>query len=83
MLEQYLKMIDDLNQIEEDEGEAHRLFDDANSNLAYGRLSPEMRDGYVKQTYRGTGLHAASMERVRSIRQQLREIVSAAARSDN
>ncbi len=48
------------------EGEAHRLFNDAVSNLAYGHLPEEMRERYVQQTYQATRKHATAMEALRT-----------------
>jgi hypothetical protein len=60
-------MIDELLEIIELEGEAHAIWDDALSNLAYGRLSAEMRDGYIKKTYKATEKHAEAQQRLRVI----------------
>ena len=61
------EMVEAMKQAIHLEQEAHRLFDDATSNLAYGHLSDAMRDGYVKQTYRATAMHREAMEALRAI----------------
>ena len=58
-------VIKPLQQVESLEGAAHRKWDDSTSNLAYGRLSPEMREHYIQQTYQATHEHAAAMEALR------------------
>lgn len=66
-----MKLIDRLQRVLELEKEAHRLYDDACSNLAYGNLSKEMRNGYVQQTYKATELHARAMGILRDMAGEL------------
>jgi hypothetical protein len=69
------KIFERLSAIAEKEGEAHRLYDHATSNLAYGRLSSEMRDELVRSTYRATELHAECLELMREMVKELNEIL--------
>ena len=66
-----MKLFDQLRSVMEREQQAHRLFDDACSNLAYGNLSDEMRDGYVQQTYQATRLHREAMDTLRAMAAEL------------
>jgi hypothetical protein len=61
-----------LVQADELEGEAHGIWDDACSNLAYANISREARDGYVQRTYEATRKHAAAMEKLRAAVELLR-----------
>lgn len=70
-----MKIVDQLRKIMELEKQAHTLFDDSNSNLAYGNLSREMRDRYVKQTYQATRLHHEAMETIRAMIAELNTIM--------
>ena len=67
-----LDILSTLEAVEALEGEAHRLFDDANSNLAFGNLTREQRLAYVQQTYRATEMHAQAMDYVRRLQTQIR-----------
>lgn len=55
-----------LTTAEEKEGESHRIWDDACSNLAYARVPKERRDDYVRRTYKATRLHREAMEALRA-----------------
>lgn len=70
-----MKLFEQLRKVMELEQEAHSLFDDANSNLAYGNLSEAMRDGYVQKTYRATRLHHEAMETLRALAVELNSIL--------
>lgn len=67
-------LIDELTKIEELEGDAHAIWDDALSNLAYGRLTPEMRDGYIKKTYKATEKHAEAQQRLRALVERINRL---------
>jgi hypothetical protein len=43
-----------LQNVDRLEGESHHMWDDSFSNLAFGKLTPEMRERYIQQTYRAT-----------------------------
>jgi len=70
-----MQIFDRLQKVMLLEKQAHTLFDDANSNLAYGRLSKEMRDGYVQKTYQATRLHHEAMETLRALAKELNELL--------
>lgn len=70
-----MHIFDRLRRCLELESEAHTLFDDACSNLAYGRLSEEMRDGYVQKTYQATRLHAEAQQTLREMAKELNEMM--------
>lgn len=55
------------------EKEAHRIFDEAVTNLAFSNLTDELRRKYVGQTYRATGLHAQAMDILRGIAGEMDE----------
>lgn len=54
-----------LSQAEELEGDSHGLWDNSFSNICYGHLTKEMRDGYIQQSYEATRKHAEAMEKLR------------------
>lgn len=64
-----------LAQVEELEGQSHQMWDDSFSNICYGRLSTEMRDGYIKQSYQATGLHSQAMDKLRLAIRELRDSI--------
>lgn len=70
-----MQLFERLRKVLELEQEAHGLYDDACSNLAYGKLSKEMRDGYVQQTYRATKLHAEAMQTLRAMADELNAVL--------
>lgn len=70
------RILRDLLRIEELESESQGIWDDAISNLVYGRLTPEMRDKYVKNTYRATELHAEAMQLTRGLYSLIQQVLS-------
>jgi hypothetical protein len=68
-----------LLKIERLERDACRLWDEAVSSLAYGILTDEMKDGYVKKTYEASRLHLEAMALLEDIVRHLDENVSPAA----
>ena len=70
-----MKIFYQLRKVMDLEARAHTLFDDACSNLAYGHLSREMRNGYVHKTYEATRLHHEAMETLRAMAAELNAIL--------
>lgn len=62
-----MKIYQQLQKVFDLETEAHTIYDDATSNLAYGNLSEAMRDGYVHKTYEATRKHAEAKQILREL----------------
>jgi hypothetical protein len=69
-----MKIHERLKKVFDLETEAHTIYDDATSNLAYGNLSKEMRDGYVQKTYEATHKHAEAKQVLRDLMAELNAI---------
>lgn len=70
-----MQLFDRLRKCLELEREAHTLWDDAFSNVCHGKLSQEMRDRYIEQTYRATRLHAEAQQTLRELANELNAIL--------
>lgn len=70
-----MQLFDRLRKCLELESEAHTLWDDAFSNVCHGKLSREMRDGYVEKTYKATRLHAEAQQALRDLAKELNQIL--------
>jgi hypothetical protein len=65
--EQLQRIIRTLGEVEELESKSHGIWDDSFSNLAFGNLSKDMREGYIKQTYLATAQHGKAMDLLRRL----------------
>jgi hypothetical protein len=70
-----MKIFEQLQNALELESQAHTLWDDAFSNVCYGTLSREMREGYIEKTYRATRLHAEAQQTLRELARELNAIL--------
>ncbi len=69
-----MRIFDQLKRVLDLETEAHTIYDDATSNLAYGKLSKAMRDRYMNRTYAATRMHAEAKQILRDMAAELNGI---------
>ena len=65
-------LVNRLHKAKKLEGEAHKIWDNTESNLMYGKLSEEKKDELHEKTYEATNKHSEAMDLLRECIQIVR-----------